>query len=180
MPRNFAIPLRLPDLVIKSPDLVKYLQKISVNPSNVDQKIWEQYLKIGHQTVISTKVINQFSLFFRHTTFCKYPRRPWVYDTIGRLPWFKNLVAPYSYTEHLHQFTSPLLAVAGAQDHLGPPADVRYVTNHVGSTDVTYLELSQQNGFSADYGHLDLNLGLHVRDEVYPRIARWLHERSQP
>ncbi len=177
-PRNFAIPLRLPDLVIKSPDLVRYLQKISINPTNVDQKIWEQYLKIGHQTVISTKVINHFSLFFRHTTFCKYPRRPWIYDTVGRLPGIKTLAAPYSYTDHLNQFTAPLLAIAGAQDHLGPPADVQYVTHHVGSTDITYLELSQKNGFSADYGHLDLNLGLHVRDEVYPRIARWLQERS--
>jgi len=178
MPRNIAIPLRLPDLVLKSPELKRYLAKISVNPDNIDPKIWEQYLRTGHQTVLSTKVISQFSLFFRHTTFCRYPSHPWVYDTIGRLPAIKKIVAPYSYTDHLSQFTAPLLAIAGGQDHLGPPTDVQYVTSHVGSTDATYLELSQKNGFSADYGHLDLNLGLHARDEVYPRIAQWLRERS--
>ncbi len=177
-PRNISIPLRLPELVIKSQELRHHFTALGVNSDNIDPGIWDQYLLTGHQDILSSKVMSHFSLFFRHTTFCRYPRRPWVYDTIGRLPWFNKLVAPYSYTDHISRFTAPLLAIAGGQDRLAPPADVQYATSHVGSTDVTYLECSKKNGFTADYGHLDLNLGLHAREEIYPRIAGWLQARS--
>ena len=177
-PRNLALPIHLPDLVLKSTDLRRHLTTMSLNPDNIDPVILQHYLRVGHQQVLSSKVANQFSLFFRHTTFCRYPKRPWVYDTVGRLPWFKNLIAPYSYTDHLKDFTAPLLAISGGHDLLGPPADIQYAASHVGSTDVTYLECSKKNGFSADYGHLDLNLGLHARDEIFPRISQWLRDRD--
>lgn len=180
MPRNLAVPIHLPDLVLKNQDLRQLVTRMAANPENIDPIVWQYYLKNGHQQVLSSKVANQFSLFFRHRTFCRYPRRPWVYDTVGRLPGLKKMFAPYSYTEHLKDFTAPLLAIAGGHDQLGPPADIQYVTAHVGSTDVTYLELSKKNGFTADYGHLDLNLGLHARDEVYPRIGQWIRDRDHP
>ena len=91
----------------------------------------------------------------------------------------KKAFTPYSYTENLYRFTSPLLVIAGGQDKMAPKTDMQYVKEHVGSTDVTYLEFSKEAGYSADYGHLDLNLGLHAREEVYPEIYDWLVERSK-
>jgi hypothetical protein len=62
---------------------------------------------------------------------------------------------------------------------MAPKADMQYVKDHVGSADVTYLEFSKEAGFRADYGHLDLTLGVHVREEVYPKIYEWLLKRSE-
>jgi hypothetical protein len=61
---------------------------------------------------------------------------------------------------------------------MAPKADMWYVKNHVGSTDVSYLEFSKDAGYHADYGHLDLNIGIHAREEVYPKIHRWLWSRT--
>jgi len=89
------------------------------------------------------------------------------------------MVSPYSYTEHLDRFTTPLFVIAGGNDRMAPKTEMKYVVDHVGSSDVSYLECSKEQGFSADYGHLDLNLGLHAREEVYPRIYQWLIKRSK-
>ncbi len=91
----------------------------------------------------------------------------------------KKMFTPYSYTENLHRFNAPLLAIAGGLDKMAPKTDMQYVKEHVGSTDVTYLEFSRDEGYRDDYGHLDLNLGIHARDEVYPKIYDWLVERSK-
>ncbi len=178
-PRNVSIPIRITDLLEKSGDLANHFKGMGVNLENVDPVILQTYMKIGLANVLSSKVLSQFSLFFKHMTFCRYPRYPWMYDFFGRVPGMKKVFTPYSYTENLHRFTAPLLVIAGGLDKMAPKTDMAYVKNHVGSTDVTYLEFSKDAGYRADYGHLDLNLGLHARKDVYPKIYDWLVEQSK-
>jgi len=40
-------------------------------------------------------------------------------------------------------------------------------------------EFSKNEGYPTDYGHLDLNLGMHAREKVYPKIYEWLIKRSE-
>lgn len=178
-PRNVSIPIRITELLEKSGDLANHFRGMGANLDNVDPEIFQTYLRVGLSNVLSSKVLSQFSLFFKHTTFCRYPRYPWMYDLFGKIPGMKKVFTPYSYTENLHRFIAPLLVIAGGSDKMAPKTDMQYVKSHVGSTDVTYLEFSKEAGYRADYGHLDLNLGLHARDEVYPKIYDWLVARSK-
>ena len=178
-PRKVFIPIRIMDLVEKSSDLSDHFRGMGVNPENVDPAIWQAYLRVGFSNVLSSKVLSQFSLFFKHMTFCRYPRYPWMYDIFGRIPGVKKVFKPYSYTENLYRFITPLLVIAGGQDKMAPKSDILYVKDHVGSTDVTYLEFSKDAGYQVDYGHLDLNLGINAREEVYPKIYTWLVQRGK-
>ena len=178
-PRNVSIPIRITELLERSGELASHFKGMGANLENVDPAVLQTYLRVGFSNVLSSKVLSQFSLFFKHKTFCRYPRYPWMYDTIGRIPGMKKVFTPYSYTENLHRFTAPLLVIAGGHDKMAPKTDMQYVKDHVGSTDVTYLEFSKDAGYRADYGHLDLNLGLHACEEVYPKIYDWLMERSK-
>jgi pimeloyl-ACP methyl ester carboxylesterase len=178
-PRNVSIPIRIAEIIEKSAEIAGHFKGLGVNLENVDPAVLQTYLHIGFSGVLSSKVLSQFSLFFKHMTFCRYPRYPWMYDIFGRVPGMKNLFAPYSYTENLHRFFAPLLVIAGGLDKMAPKTDTLYVKDHVGSTDVTYLEFSKNAGYHADYGHLDLTLGIHAREEVYPKIYEWLVKRSE-
>ena len=178
-PRNVSIPIRITELLEKSGELTSHFKGMGVNLENIDPVILQTYLHLGFSNVLSSKVLSQFSLFFKHMTFCRYPRYPWMYDTLGRLPGMKKRFTPYSYTENLHRFTAPLLVIAGGLDKMAPKTDMQYVKSHVSSTDVTYLEFSKDAGYRADYGHMDLNLGLYAREEVYPKIYDWLVQRSR-
>jgi pimeloyl-ACP methyl ester carboxylesterase len=178
-PRNVSVPIRIMEIVEKSGELSNHFKGMGVNLENVDPAVLETYLHVGLSNVLSSKVLSQFSLFFKHMTFCRYPRYPWMYDIFGRIPGTKKLFTPYSYTENLSRFSTPLLVIAGGHDKMAPKTDMIYVKDHVGSTDVTYLEFSKEAGYSADYGHLDLNIGLHAREEVYPEIYEWLVKRSK-
>lgn len=84
----------------------------------------------------------------------------------------------YDYTAELGRVGVPVLCVAGKGDNMAEPAGVRFAYQHVGSQDKTYRELSLVNGFSADYGHMDLVLGRRAREEVFPVIYKWLRERD--
>lgn len=178
-PRKVFIPIRIMDIVDKSSDLIDHFWRMGINSENVDPEVMQTYLHRGFSNVLSSKVLSQFSLFFKHESFVRYPRYPWMYDIFGRIPGMKKVFTPYSYTENLYRFTSPLLVIAGGQDKMAPKTDMLYVKDHVGSTDVTYLEFSKAAGYRADYGHLDLNLGIHAREEVYPKIYDWLVQQSK-
>jgi pimeloyl-ACP methyl ester carboxylesterase len=177
-PRNISIPIHVGELVEKSGEIASHFKKLGVNPENVDPAILQMYLHTGLSGVLSSKVLSQFSLFFKHMTFCRYPRYPWLYDIFGKIPGMKKVFTPYSYTENLSRFSTPLLIIAGGQDKMAPKTDMLYVRDHVGSTDVTYLEFSKDAGYHADYGHLDLNIGMRVREDVYPKIYDWLVKQS--
>ena len=47
----------------------------------------------------------------------------------------------------------------------------------VQSKEVAFEVLSRANGYSHDYGHVDMLLGLTAADEVLPLLVDWLEER---
>ncbi|MDG6228878.1 MAG: alpha/beta fold hydrolase [Candidatus Thermoplasmatota archaeon] len=177
-PRNFYIPINAADFLLKHPDIKEKFKETGANIENIDDDIYERYIAKGMNNTISSKVLSHFSVFFRHQTFCRYPQFPWLFDTLGRISVLKPLFWPHDYKQQLKRFTTPLLVLAGQNDDAAPPEDVSYASNHVGSKDVTFINFSKENGYSADYGHLDLNLGYNVKKEVYPVIYQWLLDRD--
>jgi len=178
-PRKISIPIHLNEIIKKSGDIANHFKGLGVNLDNIDPVVLQDYMQESFSSVISSKVLSHFSLFFKHMNFCRYPRYPWMYDVFGRIPGIKKIFAPFSYTENINRFTAPLLVIAGGADKMAPKKDMLYVKDHAGSTDITYLEFSKETGYKTDYGHLDLNLGIHAREEVYPKIFEWLLAHSK-
>ena len=75
--------------------------------------------------------------------------------------------------------TLPILFVAGSLDHLGAPGVLMQGFARVASTDKHFEVMGRANGYRADYGHLDLTIGRHAPEEVYPLLLDWLqaHDR---
>ena len=177
-PRRIAIPINAAEFLNNLPEFKRKLIEYGTNHSNTDPRIIEEFIDKGMNNTISSKVLNHFSIFFRHHTFCRYPTTPWIYDLLDGIPYIESFVSPYSYTDNLCRFTTPLLAIGGAADTVAPPYEIYYNVKHVGSKDTSYVILSKDNGYNYDYGHLDLTLGKYAREDVYPIIYRWLVERD--
>ena len=173
-PRNIAFPVNISEIIQRFPEIDKSFKAFGADPENIKPEIFERYLKIGMNNLISSKIFNHFSVFFRHNTFCKYPRYPWLYDLFGYTKLLIPFFITYDYKKNLHLFTHPLLAIAGEADKAAPPNDVRETVNRVKSKDKTFHHFSKRNGYKANYGHLDLNLGIHAKSEVYPFVHKWL------
>lgn len=177
-PRNISFPINLSKILKKNIMYMNLFKKAAVNRKNIDDKILDIYINQGMDNTISSKVLNQFLVFYRHNDFCKYPKKPWLFDFIGKIPVLKKIYEPYSYKKNLNKIETPLLAIAGNNDKAANPKEVEYSIKNVNSKDITYLNFSKKNGYSNDYGHLDLNLGLNVK-EVYSEIFHWLKKRSK-
>lgn len=78
------------------------------------------------------------------------------------------------YLEALENATVPTLVISGRGDQIAPVDRVYAYYDAVGSQDKEFVIAGRSTGFSADYGHLDLPLGNHARQEIYPLIASWL------
>lgn len=78
------------------------------------------------------------------------------------------------YREALAEATVPMLFVAGRADRVATTDRVFAFYEAVGSPDKELVIASEANGFSADYGHLDLGVGDRAAEEVFPRIGDWL------
>jgi pimeloyl-ACP methyl ester carboxylesterase len=83
----------------------------------------------------------------------------------------------FEFSDHLERIRTPMLVVAGSRDGLTPAADIRRVYDRIGSADKTYLEAGREHGLTHEYSHVDLVLGRHAPDEIYPRVADWLEAR---
>jgi fermentation-respiration switch protein FrsA (DUF1100 family) len=93
--------------------------------------------------------------------------------------WFYSADGQIRYDTVLSQVQLPMLFIAGRGDHIAPPDGVRSYYDAVGSPDKTFIVASRVNGFSADYGHLDLGLGDEAASEIYPRIRVFLEQSTQ-
>jgi pimeloyl-ACP methyl ester carboxylesterase len=83
-----------------------------------------------------------------------------------------------NYYHHLDRITAPILLIAGGGDVLTPVEDLRGVFAAIRSTDKALLVAGRAEGFSLDYGHIDLILGTRARQEIYPRISDWIEAHA--
>ena len=82
------------------------------------------------------------------------------------------------YGERFAQLDCPLLVIAGDQDELATPDDVRPAWERSASTDKRYLELSPLE-HEVSWGHLCIVLGRLAPVYVWPTIIEWIQERSK-
>lgn len=136
------------------------LDALFYNRDNMDRATITRLFFIGVED-ISPAVLDQFNQMIRTGEF-------------------KRADGSYSYTKNLGKVTVPVLLLSGQVDNLAPPEVVRFAYDQVASTDKTYRMFGRVNGYRANYGHNDLVLGIHARDEVFPLIAGWLTERAGP
>jgi pimeloyl-ACP methyl ester carboxylesterase len=128
--------------------------RVGMNPHNIDRRLAGRALRRSLHNVSLAK-LRQLAV--------------WSADQV-----FRSADGSVDYRSALRHFDLPLLILAGTDDRLASPASVRLALNEVSSSDKTYVEVGERSGFSADYGHIDLVLGRHAPDEVFPRIGSWL------
>lgn len=80
----------------------------------------------------------------------------------------------FSFTDHLERVQVPTLVIAGSRDELTPARDLAHVAERLGSPDKTFLVAGRKTGFAHDYSHVDLLLGKHAHEDIFPRVAEWL------
>jgi len=79
-----------------------------------------------------------------------------------------------SYTNALSAIHTPALVVVGRADELADPLVGRGVFDRLGSSDKELVIAGRAEGFSTDFGHVDLLVGPAARREIFPRIVEWL------
>ena len=68
----------------------------------------------------------------------------------------------------------PLLTFAAAADDMDPVPGCRFMFDAYGATDKVWVLLGVAQGFSKDYGHIEMVVSKAASREVWPRIADWL------
>lgn len=72
---------------------------------------------------------------------------------------------------------TPLLVFGAPHDRIVAEADVRDTC--AAFERCQYVNLSVEQGFSVDYGHVDPMVGIHASTEVYPLISKFLLDRER-
>lgn len=84
----------------------------------------------------------------------------------------------FSFSDHLERIQVPMLVIAGGRDRLTPPEDLERLVGRVGSEDKSFFIAGHAAGLAHEYSHVDLVLGLHAPDEIYPHVLEWLDEHK--
>lgn len=152
LPLKGMVDRLFPIIVGLSPDV--WISHVLFNPENMSQEIvWEAFAN-APANVPRTEFVQWFD---------------WAESGD-----FRTADRQFSYRDHLHHIDVPILFIAGSADHLGVTEAVLYAYEHVSSSHKTFREFSRANGDSADYGHIDLVLGVNAPREVFPFITEWL------
>jgi polyhydroxyalkanoate synthase len=94
----------------------------------------------------------------------------WVGDYYQRNRLVRGEVTVRGEPVDLSRVVASVLAIAGARDHIVPPAMARPLVDLVSSADREYLELPA--------GHVGLLAGSGARTSLWPRVTDWLGSRS--
>jgi pimeloyl-ACP methyl ester carboxylesterase len=129
---------------------------IFYNPQNMDPSVWEGFLALGVEDE-SPALARQAALWLEQDRFLSRD-------------------SSIDYGEKLRQVRTPFLVVAGKLDQLGFPPLVRRGYDALGSEKKRWLLVAEENGASADYGHMDLLLGERAPADVFLPVVRWLDE----
>ena len=79
-----------------------------------------------------------------------------------------------NYIDAISQVQTPALVIAGRGDQIAPVDRVLATYEALGSPEKRFVIAGRSTGFSADYGHVDITLGDHVREELFPLIRDWV------
>jgi hypothetical protein len=74
----------------------------------------------------------------------------------------------------------PVLAVAAMGDHQDPVWACRKLYDQIGSQRRKFICLGREQGFTEDFGHVQMLVSKAAQVEVWPLVRDWLHECSQP
>ena len=80
----------------------------------------------------------------------------------------------HDYWAGIHRATTPLLTFAAANDEMDPVPGCRFMFDAYGADDKEWVLLGLEQGFSKDYGHVEMIVSKSASVEVWPRIADWL------
>ena len=75
---------------------------------------------------------------------------------------------------------APLLAMVGKNDQSDPAKYCRLFYDACGSSNKEFKLLSKTDGFSKDFGHIDMVVSKEAAAEVWPEISSWLAKIEQP
>jgi len=78
------------------------------------------------------------------------------------------------FKAHLDKITTPMQFIVGAGDRTALPKTVEYVYERVSSKDKQLHIIGKKEGFLCDYDHLDILIGKHASQDLYPVIEEWL------
>ena len=71
----------------------------------------------------------------------------------------------------------PLLCVAGAGDQQDPEWACRELFEQMGSAQKEFWCLGRQEGFSEDFGHVQMLVSKAAQSQVWPKVAGWLNHQ---
>ena len=81
------------------------------------------------------------------------------------------------YDAGLADIHVPMLVMVGSRDRLAPANVARHAYEGSGSTEKAFMEIGRATGAGREYDHLDLLLGTHAHEEVFPAVIAWLARR---
>ncbi|MDD4891559.1 MAG: alpha/beta fold hydrolase [Phycisphaerae bacterium] len=87
---------------------------------------------------------------------------------------FTSVNGKTDYTAGVEKVTCRTLIIAGTLDNLCPIDSSKYAFTHLGAKDKKFVLAGRINNFQADYGHDDLVLGKHSREEIFPKVLAWV------
>ena len=83
------------------------------------------------------------------------------------------------YWDGIRRSRVPLLAFAAANDRSDPVPGCRFMFDAHGAQDKEWVLLGANQGFSMDYGHIEMIVSKEASREVWPRIGDWLDAHAR-
>ena len=154
------VPLTLPTLAFV-PLFEWYpgpMAAVLYNPTNIAAPLWTQFLAVGVDDEPGTLI-----------------EQAWHWLESDR---FTSAGGSTDYEAALRDVRTPAMVVAGKVDQLGFPPLVRRGYDALGG-EKRWLLIAEENGATADYGHMDLLLGEHAPEDVFVHLEQWLSERAE-
>ncbi|MBN1436632.1 MAG: alpha/beta fold hydrolase [Sedimentisphaerales bacterium] len=87
---------------------------------------------------------------------------------------FRSSDDSIDYTAALNAVNTPTCFLVGSVDNMATPDAVRYAYRSLRTDQRDFHLFGRVNGQRQDYGHDDLIIGEHSKEEVYPVILQWL------
>ena len=152
--RRLPTPMGAKGLALFRRELPGQTDAMLHNPANFDRKVEGAMLR----SVVSPMTRGEIRQFSRMAAEADFR------SADGETIWRHDLI----------DVTLPMFFVAGRMDRVATPERVLAFHDAVGSEDKAFVVVSEANGFSGDYGHLDACCARQANTEVWPMIELWL------